>query len=236
MRTKQPLTADKIREAPVFTSPVGAVIGTPPIIRDGYKRTFDLTLVVLAHLLFPPLWIVLWIVIPLAIWLGDRGPIFYTQERYGLNGKRFDIIKFRTMVRNAEAQTGPVWASDGDSRVTMIGRVLRRLHLDEIPQLINVVRGDMSLVGPRPERPVLADQFNRQVPGFSQRLRVRPGIGGLSQVRGDYSTSPRNKLRYDNLYIKTMNPWVDLKLIFLSIGRVVFPVGRSADRSHTTVR
>ena len=187
------------------------------VARDGYKRVFDLTLLGVACVLLLPLWLVLWIVIPLAIWREDRGPIFYAQERIGWRGRRFKVIKFRTMVPNAEDGTGPVWAAEDDPRLTKIGKTLRRFHLDEIPQVINIVRGEMSLVGPRPERPALAEQFSREAPEFSQRLRVRPGIAGLAQVRGSYWTDPAHKLKYDNLYIETMSPWLDISLLFLSV-------------------
>ena len=185
--------------------------------RGGYKRAFDLAFLAAAHLLLFPLWALLWIAIPLAIWLWDRGPVFYAQERLGMHGRRFRAIKFRTMEIGAEKRTGPVWASEDDERVTPVGRVLRRLRLDEMPQLINILRGEMSLVGPRPERPVLAEWFSRRSPGFARRLRVRPGVAGLAQVRGGYWTNPRHKLRYDNLYIERMSPWLDLRLVFLSV-------------------
>ena len=191
------------------------------IVRDGYKRPFDLAVIILAHLALFPLWVILWIVVPLAIWLGDRGPVFYTQERVGRHGRLFKVIKFRTMIVDAEAQTGPIWAAEDDPRITRVGGVLRRVRLDEMPQVINIVRGEMSLVGPRPERRVLFEQFNRQIPGFSQRIRVRPGVAGLAQVRGDALTSPRCKLRYDNLYIERMSPWLDCKLLVLSVWLVL---------------
>ena len=185
--------------------------------RDWYKRPFDLTILVVVHVLLLPLWLFLWIVIPLAIRLADRGPVFYTQRRLGKNGKPFNVIKFRTMIKNAEASTGPVWASDNDSRITGVGRALRRFRLDEIPQVINIWKGEMSLVGPRPERPELAEEFSGQLPRFTMRLRVRPGIAGLAQVRGRYSTKPGDKLRYDNIYIDNMSPLLDLKLLILSV-------------------
>ena len=191
------------------------------VVRDGYKRPFDLVVIILAHLLLFPLWVVLWIVVPLAIWLGDRGPVFYTQERVGRRGRLFKVIKFRTMIVDAEAQTGPIWAAEDDPRITKVGGVLRRVRLDEMPQVINIVRGEMSLVGPRPERQVLFEQFNRQISGFSQRIRVRPGVAGLAQVRGDALTNPRCKLRYDNLYIEKMSPWLDCKLLVLSVWLVL---------------
>ena len=187
------------------------------VIRDGYKRPFDLTIIILAHLLLFPLFLILWVGVPLAIWLGDRGPVFYLQERVGQSGRRFDVIKFRTMILDAESQTGPIWAAERDSRTTRVGGILRILHLDELPQVINILKGEMSLVGPRPERPELAERISRDVPGFSERIRVRPGVAGLAQVRGTAQTRPRDKLRYDNLYIETLSPWMDVKLLFLSV-------------------
>jgi lipopolysaccharide/colanic/teichoic acid biosynthesis glycosyltransferase len=163
------------------------------------------------------LWLVLWTILPLSIWLSDRGPVFYTQVRAGKNGRPFKIIKFRTMIMNAEQTTGPVWATDDDPRVTRVGRLLRRLRLDELPQVVNILKGEMSLVGPRPERPELVDEFSRDVPHFATRHLVRPGFAGLAQVRGRYSTTPRNKLRYDHLYIRTLNPLLDVKLMVLAV-------------------
>ena len=200
-------------------------------VRDGYKRIFDLMIIFIAYALFFPLWLIIWVLVPLAIRVEDRGPIFYAQERVGRYGKRFRVLKFRTMIQNAESQTGQVWASEDDPRLTRTGKFLRRFHLDEIPQVINVIKGEMSLVGPRPERPTLAEKFGREVPGFSARLRVRPGIAGLAQVRGSYWTDPGCKLKYDNLYIDTMNPCLDLKLLFLSVWVAIKRVFYSADVS-----
>ena len=183
---------------------------------DGYKRPFDLLVLIAAHVIFLPVWAALWTVIPLAIWLGDRGPVFYTQVRVGRHGNLFRLVKFRTMMTGAEDYTGPVWAADKDWRVTPIGRILRPFRLDELPQVVNIWRGEMSLVGPRPERPELMEEFSRTLPQFSMRLRVRPGVAGLAQVQGSYSTSPRNKLRYDNLYIENLSLLLDLKLLVRS--------------------
>lgn len=187
------------------------------VIRDGYKRPFDLVIIILAHLVLFPLFVVLWVGIPLVIWIGDRGSVFYVQERVGRSGNRFNVIKFRTMILNAESQTGPIWAAERDSRTTRVGRILRVLRFDELPQVINILKGEMSVVGPRPERPELVERFSRDVPGFSERVRVRPGVAGLAQVRGTAQTRPRDKLRYDNLYIETLSPWMDIKLLFLSV-------------------
>ncbi len=186
-------------------------------VRDGYKRAFDLAVISIACILLFPLWLIIWTLVPLAIRLEDRGPVFYAQERVGRGGERFKVLKFRTMIQDAESLTGQVLAAEDDPRLTRVGKILRKLHLDEMPQVINIVRGEMSLVGPRPERPALAEQFSREVPGFSERLRVRPGIAGLAQVRGSYWTDPGYKLKYDNLYIETMSPWLDCKLLVLAV-------------------
>ena len=158
--------------------------------------------------------------------LTSRGPVFYTQERVGEHGRPFRIIKLRTMRRDAESQTGPIWAGgDADPRVTPVGRVLRRLHLDELPQLINVLRGEMSLIGPRPERPHFVAQFREQVPGYEERLAVRPGITGLAQVRTGYDQTLRDvrrKVKLDCLYIRRMCWWVDFLIIMGTLNRVLF--------------
>ena len=110
------------------------------VVRDGYKRVFDLALIIIAYILLFPLWVIVWILVPLAIWLEDRGPVFYAQERVGRRGKHFKVLKFRTMIQDAESHTGQVWAAEDDPRLTNVGKTLRRLHLDEIPQVINIVR------------------------------------------------------------------------------------------------
>ena len=179
---------------------------------ERYKRPFDLGVILVSGLVLLPVWVVLGLAIPLAIRLDSPGPVLYRQPRLGRLGRVFHVWKFRTMIPGAEARTGPVWAGWRDARATRVGRVLRRWHLDEVPQVVNVLRGDMSLVGPRPERPALAARIERDVPGFAARLRVRPGIMGLAQARGSYHLSPRLKLRYDTFYMARMNPWLDLKL------------------------
>ena len=133
-----------------------------------------------------------------------------------LAGKTFQAHQVPHHDAGRRESDRPVWATRNDPRLTKVGKRLRWFHLDEIPQVVNILRGDMSLVGPRPERPVLAERFDREAPGFSQRLRVRPGIAGLAQVRGGYWIAPSDKLRYDKLYIKNMSPWLDLKLLLLS--------------------
>ena len=196
--------------------------------RNGYKRPFDLLLIGVAFVLLLPLWVLIGVFVPLAIRLDDHGRVFYVQRRLGRHGHPFRIIKFRTMVEDAEIETGPVRAGPEDARMTRVGRALRRFHLDELPQVVNVLRGEMSLVGPRPERPELAERLEREIPGFSLRLRVRPGLIGLAQARGGYHLHPRRKLHYDNLYIDTMNPWLDLKLCTLCLWHAVCPPRDSA--------
>ena len=186
-------------------------------VRDWWKRPFDLAILIAVHVVLAPLWIVLWTFIPLAIWLHDRGPVFYTQPRLGKGGRVFRVYKFRSMVPDAERMSGAVWASENDPRITPVGRVLRNRALDELPQVINMFRGDLSLVGPRAERPELAAEIAKRVPDFERRLLVRPGLTGLAQVYGAYDTEPQNKLRYDMLYMRRMSPWLDLKLLVTSV-------------------
>ena len=197
-----------------------------------YKRPFDLAVIAAATVLLFPVSLPLGVAISVAIWLEDRGPVLYRQTRLGRDGRLFRIVKFRTMAEGAEDGTGPVWAAARDMRVTAVGRVLRRLHLDELPQVVNVLKGEMSLVGPRPERPALAARIEREVPGFSQRLRVRPGVMGLAQARGHYHWHPRRKLHYDNLYIDTMSPWLDLKICVLCVRKAIRIASRRSARRN----
>lgn len=180
----------------------------------GYKTLFDVCVIGVAGLLLLPFWLLALALIPVAIWLEDRGPVFYLQERLGLNGRVFRIIKFRTMKPDA---VDSHLATPGDARLTRVGRVLRKLHLDEIPQVANVLRGDMSLVGPRAETAARHRAIEEQLPTFGERLRVKPGIAGIAQVHGHYHSSPREKLEYDNLYIASLGPWLDFKLLLAAV-------------------
>lgn len=191
--------------------------------RGRYKRPFDLALLSVAAVLLAPFWLLLWVAVSLAIRVEDGGPVYYIQRRLGRGGRSFNLVKFRTMRKDAERVTGPVWASKQDPRLTRVGAVLRRFHLDELPQVVNVFRGEMSLVGPRPERPEIAEQIERVLPKFVERLRVRPGIAGLAQARASYHTSPRQKLRYDRLYIEAMSPLLDMRLLGLSVAKALVP-------------
>jgi exopolysaccharide biosynthesis polyprenyl glycosylphosphotransferase len=153
----------------------------------------------------------------LAIKLSGRGPIFYRQRRVGRGGGTFTLWKFRTMRPDAESGTGEVLAEQDDPRLTPVGAWLRRYRLDELPQLIHVLSGAMSLVGPRPERPGFVERYRREVPGYAERFSVRPGLTGLAQTHGDYHSTPGNKLRYDLAYIANWSPWLDLAILLRTV-------------------
>jgi lipopolysaccharide/colanic/teichoic acid biosynthesis glycosyltransferase len=170
--------------------------------------------VLAALLAIPALPIVL--VSALLIKLTSRGPAFYTQTRVGRAGRLFTIVKMRTMIDNCESLTGPRWSMPGDPRITPVGWVLRKTHLDELPQLLNVLRGEMSLIGPRPERPEFTPELERALPAYRQRLQIKPGVTGLAQVQLPPDTdldSVRRKLAHDLYYIERLSPLLDLKLL-----------------------
>lgn len=170
---------------------------------------------VLAALLTVPA-VPLILVAALLVKLTSRGPAFYTQTRVGEDGRLFPIWKIRSMIHNCESLTGPRWSMPGDPRVTRVGAFLRASHLDELPQLLNVLRGEMSLIGPRPERPEFVPELERELPGYWQRLTIRPGVTGLAQVQlppDSDLTSVRRKLAHDLYYIRHLSPWLDLRLL-----------------------
>lgn len=169
------------------------------------------------------------VVIALLIKTDSHGRIFYTQERVGKDGKKFMIIKFRTMVENAESTTGAVYTSDNDPRITRVGKFLRKWRLDEIPQLFNVIRGEMSLMGPRPERDVFIREFEEKIPFYAQRLAVRPGLTGWAQVKYPYASSieqTEEKLQYDLYYIKNMSFLLDFVVLLKTIKVILFGSGK----------
>lgn len=166
----------------------------------------------------------------LLVRLTSRGPAIYSQVRLGRGGRPFRIYKLRTMYHQCEAVSGIRWATAGDPRVTPLGRVLRRLHIDELPQLFNVIRGEMSLVGPRPERPEIAAELARNVPNYLQRLRVRPGLTGLAQIQHPADTDVNGvakKLVYDLCYIEKRGVRLDVQVLF---GTVLYLAGFGYDR------
>lgn len=169
------------------------------------------------------------VIIAILIKMDSGGRIFYTQERVGKDGKEFTIIKFRTMVENAESNTGAVYTSNNDPRITKIGRFLRKWRLDEIPQLLNVIKGEMSLIGPRPERQVFIKKFEEIIPFYTQRLAVRPGLTGWAQVKYRYASSieqTEEKLKYDLYYIKNMSFLLDFVVLLKTIKVVLFGRGK----------
>jgi len=188
----------------------------PPSLGPGQrflKRVMDITLSIILLLLLSPVMLLLLILIPLT---SKGGPI-YSQVRIGKNGKPYMIYKFRTMIKNAEKHTGPVLAKEKDPRITSLGRIIRPLRIDELPQLVNVLKGDMSLVGPRPERPHFMKKYKENHPDYLYRVAVKPGITGLAQVKAKYSTTAEEKLRYDLMYIRNYTLLLDIKLLFQTI-------------------
>ncbi|RBP37822.1 sugar transferase [Garciella nitratireducens] len=173
------------------------------------KRLIDIFLSLLGVVIGVPFIIIFGILIKLE----SSGPIIYTQERVGKDGKVFNIYKLRSMRKDAE-KNGAQWAKKDDPRVTRVGKFIRLTRIDEIPQLFNILKGDMSIVGPRPERPNFTLEFNKEIPGFINRTIVKPGLTGWAQVNGGYDMSPREKLQYDLEYIRNQSLWLDIKIIF----------------------
>ena len=185
------------------------------------KRGIDLAAACLGLLLAMPIAAV---VAPL-IKLSSRGPVLYSQERVGTHKKPFNIHKFRTMVVDAEAESGPILSEQDDPRVTGIGRILRRFRIDEIPQLWNVLLGEMSLVGPRPERGEFVEKFIAENPLYERRFQVKPGLTGLAQIHGRYDTDYAHKLRYDLIYLNGMSPATDLRILLATVRTVLTTKG-----------
>ncbi len=203
------------------------------IIRDAWKpqefgirRILDVVgALVLLILLFP-----LFIIVATAIKLESHGPVFYSQQRYGKDGTIFAVHKFRSMVQDAEMRSGPVWATKSDPRITRVGRFMRKTRIDELPQLMNVLKGDMSFIGPRPERPFFADNFKKQIPFYMNRLRVKPGISGLAQVTVGYDETledVKEKVAQDNAYIEQRDSLkMNLKIIWKTFAVLLMGEGQ----------
>ncbi|KEO81012.1 sugar transferase [Tumebacillus flagellatus] len=189
-------------------------------LRNFWKRGFDLAGAALMLLVFSPMMLACLILIPLT----SSGPAIYAQQRVGLLGREYPIYKFRTMVFDAEKSTGPVLAQTRDPRITPIGRILRSTRLDELPQLINILKGEMSLIGPRPERPEFVKQYEVTIPGYPLRHLVRPGLSGYAQLMGGYATDTEEKLRCDLWYVNHYSLWLDLKILL----QTVYVVSRPA--------
>ena len=184
------------------------------------KRTLDIGLAVLGLLLASPIMLIT------AIWIkaDSRGPIFFRQKRVGKEGRIFTLIKFRSMYTDAEKNTGPVWAKANDDRITRVGRIIRKLRIDEIPQMLNVLTNSMSFVGPRPERPYFVEELKQDIPYYTERLVVKPGITGWAQINYDYGNSKEDaleKLQFDLYYIKNMSIFLDIITLFRTVKVVI---------------
>ncbi|MDM5314857.1 sugar transferase [Fictibacillus sp. b24] len=177
------------------------------------KRLFDIVISSCLLVVSSPIMLLLYVIIPLT----SKGPALFLQERIGLNGKSYFVYKFRSMEENAEEETGPILARDNDPRVTTLGKWIRATRLDELPQLFNVLQGEMSIVGPRPERDYFIQQFKDKIPQYKQRFSVKPGITGLAQVLGNYTTSVEDKLRYDLMYIRQYSLVLDVKILLQTL-------------------
>lgn len=182
------------------------------------KRLFDLLFSIIVGIIFLPISII----IALLIKLEDGGSVLYKQKRLTLDDRIFYVYKFRSMIPNAELH-GAQLATDNDNRITKVGRILRKFRLDEIPQILNILKGDMSVVGPRPERPELAHKYEKYIPEFDFRLRVKAGLTGYAQVTGLYDTSPYDKLKMDMMYIEQYSLLLDLRIIMMTIKTMIFP-------------
>jgi lipopolysaccharide/colanic/teichoic acid biosynthesis glycosyltransferase len=228
------------------------------VAEDRVRRALNVVVALLALVITLPVWVV----IALAIKLTSPGPVLYKQLRVGLDqrrpgsgagqprrkydvgGRPFQMYKFRTMLVDAERSTGPVWSGHGDCRVTPVGRVLRRCRLDELPQLINVLKGDMNVVGPRPERPAFFAELRAQIPDYQKRQRARPGITGHAQVTFEADSSledVRRKVKYDLEYLDRAGVWTDLRIMAITLpvlafrGSLLLPTHRRDGRSITPV-
>lgn len=202
----------------LFDTPLLLVKGTglTPAQRVG-KRLMDIVLCSVAMIPAAPVMAA----VALAIKLEDGGPVFFRQKRMTRGGREFEILKFRSMIVDAEKYAGAVLATDDDPRITKVGKVIRATRLDEVPQILNILKGDMSIVGPRPERKVIADDYCKEIPEFAYRLKVRGGLTGYAQIYGKYNTSAYDKLRLDLMYIENYSFMLDIKLIILTL-RIIF--------------
>lgn len=239
MRSPQPRSAGAYDVLWLRSDPVPAASAAGAAAESRAQRFLNVALAAVGLVLAVPVMLV----IALAIKLSTRRPVFYTQvrigldrraaptddghprRRYDLGGRPFDIYKFRTMTVGAERHTGEVWASPDDVRVTPIGRFLRRYRLDELPQLLNVIKGDMNIVGPRPERPTIFALLRQSIADYPKRQRARPGITGLAQINQQYDTSlddVRRKVRFDLEYIRNRSVLTDLRIMLLSVPTVLY--------------
>ena len=183
------------------------------------KRCFDILVSLVILVPFFPIWVIL----ALLIKCTSPGPVFFLQDRPGLHKKIFRIYKFRTMSPGSEKMVKGQEVMKDDDRITPIGKIIRKIRFDELPQLINILRGDMTIVGPRPERPEIAEQYEKEIPSFGLRLQVKAGLTGYAQIYGRYNTEPLDKLKMDLIYINRMSVMEDLRLIFATVKILFLP-------------
>jgi len=201
---------DVIDGKPVLSINESPLVGTGSVI----KRFIDIIGAFLGLIVLSPFLLL----ISFLVRVSSRGPILYKQERMGIDGSTFEILKFRSMPVAAEDKSGAVWASKGDDRATFIGRIIRRTSIDELPQLFNVIKGEMSLIGPRPERPVFVEQFRQKIPGYYLRHKVKAGLTGWAQVNGwRGNTSIEKRIECDLYYIQNWSLWLDIRIVFLTV-------------------
>ena len=196
-----------------------------------WKRTMDIVLSLVGLVIVAPFMLITALIIKLT----DGGPVFYTQERLTRDGKAFQILKFRSMRSDSEDKSGARLAMKDDDRITPIGKLIRRIHFDEVPQILNILIGDMSIVGPRPERQEIQDQYRESIPEFPLRLKVKAGLTGYAQVYGRYNTTPYDKVKMDIAYIENYSLWMDIRLIMMTL-KVLFQKENSegVDSNQTT--
>jgi exopolysaccharide biosynthesis polyprenyl glycosylphosphotransferase len=191
------------------------------------KRAFDIVFSAVLLILLSPVMLIS----ALAVKLYDGGPVLYKQKRLTIDGKEFDIYKFRSMITDAEKIGGFQLAQDNDPRITPIGKFLRKVRIDEFPQLLNILKGEMSVVGPRPERPEFTELYKKEMPEFEFRLKVKAGLTGYAQVTGVYDTTPYDKLKMDMMYIENYSLRLDLQIILMTIKTMLFPPKSNAQES-----
>ena len=189
--------------------------------REGYlsKRFWDVLISLIMLVIFSPIFIIT----AIAVKVEDGGPVFFRQKRLTLHGREFEILKFRSMIVDAERAGEVIPCRIGDRRITRVGHLIRPTRLDELPQLLNVLKGDMSLVGPRPERVEHVEKYTKTLPEFSARLQVRGGLTGYAQVFGKYNTTAEDKLKMDLMYIENMSIRMDMKILFLTVKTMFIP-------------
>ena len=209
----------------VTSSPIFVDLKTAHFYGKGFKTICDFFLAVILLTVSAPFLVI----ISLLVKLDSKGPIFFRQIRLGKNCQQYSLIKFRTMVQNAEQKSGPIWTKENDSRITSIGKWLRRFYLDEFPQLLNVIKGEMSIIGPRPERPFFVEKLVQEYPSYLDRLSVKPGITGFAQINQRYDdniSDVRKKLEFDLFYIKRLNFMFDLKILMKTVLVMISGKGR----------